>query len=378
MTSAVSRRQMMALAGAAALAGGAAPAGESLDALARRKGVRFGTAVGLGKTRGNSFDDPAFRALIAHECGLIVAENEHKWYVLRPSADSYDFGPADRLAAFAAERGLGLRGHTLLWNRDEFSAKWLAAHDFGPRPRAAAERVLSEHIRAVTARYPQIDSWDVVNETIDPATGELRDTILGRQIGPEIVEIAFHEARAAAPKARLVYNDYMNFGDEEAVHRKGVLKLLERLKARGVPIDALGVQGHIGGGVDSTPVERFTAADQRDWRAFLDEVRGMGLDLLITEFDVNCRAMPADLARRDAEVAALGGDFLGMMLDYRELKQVLVWGLADGASWLQGTTPRADGLPKRPTPYDDRLRSKPLREAMAAAFRAAPERTAWA
>ncbi|WP_374470647.1 endo-1,4-beta-xylanase [Phenylobacterium sp.] len=363
--------------GAALLAGAAGPA-DGLDGLARRKGLRFGTALGVGRPPNSGLDDAGYRALIARECGLIVAENEHKWYVLRPSADRFDFGPADRLATFARENGLGFRGHTLLWNRDEYSARWLASHDFGPNPRAAAERMLTDHIRTVCGRYPQMSSWDVVNETVDPATGELRNTVMGRAIGPEIVEVAFHAAKAAAPKAKLVYNDYMNFGVEEATHRKGVLKLLERLKARNAPIDALGIQGHIGGGVDSSDVARFSAADQRDWRAFIDEVRGMGLDLLVTEFDVNDKAMPADIAKRDAELAALAGDFTALMLDYRELKQFLVWGLADRYSWLQGTSARRDGLPKRPTPYDAELRAKPMREALAAAFRAAPERTPWA
>ena len=32
----------------------------------------------------------------------------------------------------------------------------------------------------------------------------------------------------------------------------------------------------------------------------------MGFDLLITEFDVNDREFPADIAKRDASVAAIG------------------------------------------------------------------------
>lgn len=374
----LSRRQMLASTGAAIACGAAAPAGEGLDAIARRKGARFGSAVGIGRPPNSAFDDPGYRDLLVRECGLIVAENEHKWYVLRPSADRYDFAPADRLAAFAKQSGLGLRGHTLLWNRDEWSPKWLLTHDFGSRPREAAERMLVDHIRTVAGRYPQADSWDVVNEAMDPATGELRDTVFGKLLGPELIEICFHAAKAAAPEARLVYNDYMNFGPAEATHRAGVLKLLERLKARGVPIDALGIQGHIGGGVDSPDMARFSAADQREWRTFVDEARGMGLDLLITELDVNDKAMPADIAQRDAGVAALTRDFLDLMLDYRELKQVIVWGMADKYSWLQGTSPRPDGLPKRPLPYAAELKPKAMREAIAAAFRAAPERKAWA
>ena len=46
----------------------------------------------------------------------------------------------------------------------------------------------------------------------------------------------------------------------------------------------------------------------------------------------------------------------------------------DTHTWLQGRNPRADGLPKRPTPFDNHYQPKPLREAIAAAFRAAPPR----
>jgi endo-1,4-beta-xylanase len=107
-------------------------------------------------------------------------------------------------------------------------------------------------------------------------------------------------------------------------------------------------------------------------------VTGLGLDLLITEFDVRDQDMPADVAARDAAVANVAREYLDLTLSYPQVKQVLAWGMSDNHSWLQGRWPRADGLPKRPTPYDANGRAKPLREAMAAAFRAAPERTPWA
>ena len=101
----------------------------------------------------------------------------------------------------------------------------------------------------------------------------------------------------------------------------------------------------------------------------------MGYKLLITEFDVHDAPLPADFAKRDAQVAALGRDFLDATLSFREVNAVLCWGLADKYTWLQGRTPRADGLPKRPAPFDDRCNIKPLFHAMAGAFRDAPSRT---
>ena len=100
----------------------------------------------------------------------------------------------------------------------------------------------------------------------------------------------------------------------------------------------------------------------------------MGYDLLITEFDVNDRDLPADVAVRDAAGASVTKAYLDLMLDYRQTKAVLAWGMVDKYSWLQNFTPRKDGLAKRATLYDDAYRPKPLREAVAAAFRAAPSR----
>ena len=104
----------------------------------------------------------------------------------------------------------------------------------------------------------------------------------------------------------------------------------------------------------------------------------MGYDLLITEFDVNDRRLPADIAVRDAGVAAAARDFLDVTLSYPGLTDFLLWGMADHINWLQtwDEAPRLDKLPMRPTPYDAQLRAKPMRQAIADAMRAMPARKA--
>ncbi|HEY8507260.1 MAG TPA: endo-1,4-beta-xylanase [Steroidobacteraceae bacterium] len=343
---------------------------QSLDALARRSGRRFGTAL---STRG--LRDGKYLKQVRRECGLLVAENEHKWYVVRSKPQGFNFEPADRLIAFAKENQLGFRGHTLLWHHRRWLPKWLESHDFGANPAAEAERMIVEFIDKSVARHGDIiQSWDVVNETVDENTGELRDTVLSKHLGrQEVVEIAFHAARHAAPRAQLVYNDYMSWDAGSAEHRAGVLRLLENLRKRNVPLDALGVQSHIGAA--NTEGSKISGRIQeREWRSFLDEVTGMGLALLITEFDVHDRDLTGSIEERDREVAAQGRAYLELMLSYPQLQTVMVWGLADHHSWLQERTPRPDGLPKRPTPYDSQCQPKPLREAIAAALRSALRR----
>ena len=385
--SALDRRRMLALSAAAALAPSLAQAApDSLNGLAAAKGLRFGSCLGTGPSgaphpnsfdgpRANSYDDPAVRAIFARECGILVPENELKWYTLRPSPAKFDFARADRLIAFADANDLLVRGHTLLWHNMQWFPTWVANYDFGSRPATEAERLLRTHVSTVCTKYgSRIFAWDVVNETIDPDTGAMRETVFTRYLGDSVIDIAFDAARRAAPHAQLVYNDYMSWGPGNAKHRAGVLALLERLKHAGVPVDALGIQGHIGPGASAT-TPTLTPQDEAAWRAFLDGATALGLDLVVTEFDVGDQDLPADIAARDAGVADLARRYLDVMLSYRQLRYVMAWGLVDKYSWLRDRWPRADGLPKRPNPYDDDCQPKPLRGAIADSFRAAPPRS---
>ena len=361
----------LAAASLPALAAELAP--DSLEALARAKGFHFGTALG---TRG--LDDAPYLALIRAQCGMLVAENELKMPALQAKPGAWDFSRADRLLDFAATNGLKTRGHCLLWHHPRWLPRWLDDYDFGNNPGAGAEALLREHIEITCRQYAKrIVSWDVVNEAVDNITGNMRETVLSKAMGSpdQVLEFAFHAARADLPDTELVYNDYMGWESDNAPHREGVLRLLERFRKNGVPVNALGIQAHIGAGnQDSNANRAFDARDERAWRKFLEDVTAMGYSLLITEFDVHDAPLPADVTARDRSVAALGRAFLDLTLSFTQVNAVLCWGLADSHTWLQRRTPRSDGLPKRPTPYDDQLRPKPLRQAIAAAFRAAPPR----
>ena len=209
-----------------------------------------------------------------------------------------------------------------------------------------------------------------MNETIDTDTGEIRETVFTRHLGPEAIDLCYHAARAAAPHAQLVYNDYMSWGSNSETHRNGVLRFLERLRKRNVPVDALGLQSHIGAKNDQGGARPQETA----WRRFLDEVTGMDYGLLITELDVDDGGLPTDPVQRDRMLAAYARGYLDITLSHRRLRDVLTWGLVDKDSWLQRLSPRTDGTPKRPLPFDSDYLPKPLYFALADAFRTAPAR----
>lgn len=322
-----------------------------------------------------SFANPAYARILKHECELLVPENELKWQTTRPSASSFDFARVDGIVDFATANAMKVRGHTLFWLPEKWYPQWLVGHDFGPRPAKQAEALLVEHVRTVCRRYgTRIYSYDVVNEAIQPETGKIRDTVVTRAMGGEaMLDLMFHTAKAEAPHAQLVYNDYMSWerGTEDESHIAGVLKLLEGFRKRGTPVDALGIQSHIRLLKDLS-VADIVRESEGPWRRFLDQVVAMGYRLEITEFDVNDKKAPDDIVLRDRMVADYSKAYLDVMLSYPQLRDVMAWGMVDRYSWLTDFDPRADKSIKRGTPYDSQFRPKPLREAIAAAFKGAP------
>jgi endo-1,4-beta-xylanase len=358
----------------------AATGPDSLDALAKAKGfVGFGSAMGGGaEDFASSFNDAGVRAIHARECGILVCENETKWIPLRPNPKEFTFYLADRMVEWAGANNNMMRGHTLLWQKTQYFPRWLMNYDFGARPATEAERLLREHITTVCSHFgTRIFSYDVVNETVDENTGEIRDTPFTRHLGPTAIDICFDAAARAAPHAKLVYNDYMGWGAGSARHRDGVLKLLTGLKSRGLRVDGLGIQSHIGPGTnpENQGANTFNATDQAAWKQFLDAASGMGLRFALTEFDVSELGTPADIPERDRQMASLTRRYLDFMFAYRNLDYVMAWGMMDHYSWRQQYGgKRPDGMIKRPSPYDDNYQPKPMRQAIADAFRNAPMR----
>lgn len=375
----------LAVLGAAGLAAGgatgaqAASAPDSLDALAKAKGfVGFGSCMGGGaEDFASSFNDEGVRGIHQRECGILVCENETKWVALRPNPREYTFYLADRMVDWAVANKMLMRGHTLLWQKTQYFPRWLVNYDFGTRPAAEAERLLRDHITTVCTHFgTRIFTYDVVNETVDENTGEIRDTPFTKYLGPNVVDICFDAAAKAAPHAKLVYNDYMNFGSGSAKHRDGVLKLLARLKANKAPVHLLGIQSHIGPGTnpESQGAGAFSTADQAAWKQFLDAVVAMDLRLCLTEFDVGERGTPSDIPARDRFMADLAQRYLDFMFAYRQTDYLVAWGMMDHYSWVQNFGKRPDGMLKRPSPYDTNYQPKLMRQAIAAAFRNAPPR----
>lgn len=333
----------------------------SLNKRATAKGLIYGVACG----RDVLASDKNLQASILQQCGVLTPENELKWQFVRPRPDVFDFSKADWMAGFARTNNMLFRGHALVWH--EQLPEWFKE----VVNRQNAEKFLVEHITTVTKRYAgKIHSWDVVNEAIKPddaLKSGLRQTPWLKFLGPDYIELAYRVAAQADPKAMLVYNEngLEHNSPEDEVKRTAVLKLLERLKSRGTPIHALGIQSHLLAHASLNP---------KKLRNFLSNVAGLGLKIIISELDVTDQKLPLDAVVRDRIVAAIYEDYLSVVLDERAVIAVLTWGLSDRYSWLSKFGSRSDGAPVRPLPLDLNFKSKLAWNGIARAFDKAPKR----
>jgi len=322
----------------------------SLRAHAHRHGLIFGSAVIVHNVR----DDPDFAELIREQCAIVVPTRELKWIALRPAPDTYDFTAPDFLVQFAESNHMLMRGHTLCWHKSVPDWIQTAAN------RANARQFFIDHITMVCRHYAgRLHSWDVVNEAILPGDGlpgGFRKSFWYEQIGPDYIELAFRTARAADPVARLTYNDYsVEFdNDEDAARRHFILDLLADLKKRNVPIDAVGIQSHV------RAAQPYTFG--KGLADYIEAIRQMGLEVYLTELDVNDDDVVAgDPAERDAIVAKTYADYLRVALANSAVKLALTWDISDRFTWLNNGPAEHRKQPNRPQrslPFDRDFRPK--------------------
>jgi endo-1,4-beta-xylanase len=324
-----------------------------LHARAQRKGLFFGCVLAPDTFR----TDPALLAHVQAECGIVTADCG--WARTEPRPDSFALEGPEAVLGFAARHGMRGRGRDLAGCR-AFPA-WMDA---------ATERTIAARVGHLARRFRrQAAQWDVVSEAIDPdAPGGVRQTRLTRLLGPAALDIAFHACAAADPGALLVLNESgLEYGDAAGERRRGaVLDLVRGMRGRGVPVQAIGIEGHLSGGRSDL--------DQAALSALCVAAGGLGLKVVVTEFDVDDRYLPGDPALRDAAVAAQARAFLDPVLAAPATLGVLTSGLSDRRVWLNESLPRADGQPQRALPLDREFRRKRLWSAIAAAFDTAPAR----
>jgi endo-1,4-beta-xylanase len=302
--------------------------------LARTLGLRFGATL-------EDFEiaNAQYTATLGREFTSLTPENALKAYSTQPNRGVWQFAGGDAVVGFAETSGLEVRGHTLVWAKDEYTPSWMTDITDPAELRSVTEA----HITEVMGRYVgRIPRWDVVNEPLDTlGTGPSESVFWS--LGPEWIGNLFELAHSIDPAAELWINEYGT--DWVPGKHEAYLDLVRQLVESGVPIDGVGIQTHRLPGL---------MLDRAVFEAQLRDFASLGLEVAITELDVPVSPTdPGALTWQAREYRKV----VAACLAVAGCSEVTIWGLTDADTWLDslGTFP----TPTRPLLFDSAYQPKP-------------------
>jgi endo-1,4-beta-xylanase len=236
-----------------------------------------GVALNSWQTKGS---DSLTNSVITGHFNSIVAENCMKSESIQPEEGVFTFNDADNFVSYGEANGMFIIGHCLVWHSQ--APKWFFSDENGEDvSREVMIQRLKTHIDTLVGRYKgKVHGWDVVNEAFNE-DGTLRNSKFLQIIGEDYLQLAFEFAHQADPEAELYYNDYNMFKPEKC---QGVVKLVKSLQEKGVKIDGVGFQGHIG----------LTEPTIEEYETSINAIAELGVNVMFTELDITVLPWPSD------------------------------------------------------------------------------------
>lgn len=281
----------------------------------------------IGTVYNPSSLDGRDKELLLKDFNVITPENLMKPQYMQPEEGRFFFTEADAMMQFAKDNGLKVIGHTLAWHQQ--TGDWLGRNV----TRDQAIEQLRSHITTLVSQYKgKVLAYDVVNEAVNdsvslPSNGDwtrcLRGTQWLQSIGPDYLAMAFKFAHEADPDAKLYYNDYnLNIKQKaEIVHA-----MVKDLKAQGVPIHGIGMQGHYNSRMTVESVD-----------ASLQLFSQLGVEVSITELDVTVSGVDEAAGLTDDQEKDQAIVYAKLFKIFKKYKDTIVrvtfWGTLDNLSW---------------------------------------------
>lgn len=323
----------------------------------------IGAAIPMTQVNGR---DSKADSIVSLHFNSIVAENCMKQEEIQPKEGKFIWRNADRFVEYGEKRGMSIIGHALIWHSQ--LAKWFDKDSLGtPVSAEVLKERMKNHISSLVGRYKgKIKGWDVVNEAILD-DGSYRHSPFYEILGEEFIPLAFEYAHEADPDAELYLNDYSMFLPGK---REAYVKLIGELKERGLRIDGIGMQSHIG----------MDYPEFSEYEKSIEAFGNTGINVMITELDMS--ALPtvqwgANVGDRSefqskfnpyaeglpSEISEKWNARMDSVMNILEkhadvISRVTWWGTQDGMSWKNDFPMR--GRTDYPLLFDRNYNLKPF------------------
>ena len=240
-----------------------------------------------------------YRDYILQRFNWGVHENAAKWYSNERNRDQVSYANADEVLDWAEAHGIEMRGHTIFWAPETWQPNWVPALNDADLALEVEDR-LEDVVAHFQGRFRH---WDVNNEM-------LHGSFFADRLGPDIRDWMFQRTRALDPDVKLFVNDFSVVAGNET---DGYVSQIQDFLDRGIPVDAIGVQGH------------FSDVSPLSVQLRLDMLAELGLPIWITELDV---VQADEFDRADALEA-----FMRMAFSHPSVEGIVLWGFWAGAHW---------------------------------------------
>lgn len=164
-----------------------------------------------------------------------VFQYELKWNHTEEERGKFDYKKVDKLLAFCHQHRIKTRGHCIFWEEKEFIQEWVQDLSDSDLRKAILKR-----LKDLLTRYKgQFEHYGVNNEM-------LHETYYRERLGDEIRVTMYKTAKELDPKATLFVNDY-HIEDGRDAHStpEKYIEHISELRARGAPVEGVGIQGHV-------------------------------------------------------------------------------------------------------------------------------------
>ncbi|HCU18921.1 MAG TPA: glycoside hydrolase [Bacteroidales bacterium] len=249
-----------------------------------------------------------------------VTASSLKWHHMEPEKGKVDFLTTDNILTWADDNHLPLRGHNLYWGV-YYVQDWVKA--------LTDDQLYDElhkRARTIASRYKgRFAEYDFNNEM-------MHGDFYQERLGPGITKKMADWIKEYDPDAKLYLNDY------DILTGRLLQEYVDHIKdlqGRGIPIDGIGVQGHLHAEDFSRDTLRYA----------LDVLAQFGLPVKITEFN-----MPGQRSRYQKDTSLIPtkkeeDQFAQNLKDYYRIcfahpavDAIMMWHFWAGANWIPASS----------------------------------------
>jgi endo-1,4-beta-xylanase len=316
----------------------------SLKELAAKHNIKIGNFA-MPKL----YYEKPYNDILTSQFNVALVDNQPNWHFtdvdLRPAPDKFNFSRVDQVVDFAQQHNMTIQAHHYIWGEEKWLPDWLKNGNYNKQQ---LMDIIHNHIDTMGKRYSgKVNEWTVVNEAFTRGQNVfgLHDWWTDHIGDQSYIDQSFIWARQADPHSKLILNDFMNEGKNDV--SDAMYNYIKGAKERGVPIDGIGMQMHIDG--SHPPAQEEVMSNMKRFGA-------LGVEVYVTEFDVNMNDVQADDKAKDQIEGKIYYEMMRACIDSQVCHSFSFLGITDKETWYN----YMPNLPNaRPLMFDKQYNPKP-------------------